>query len=658
MKIFRSFPTHLCFLASLYLLGIVSFTLVRVALVAVNLQQLKDVPIDVILGAFIMGLRFDTVISGYILILPLFYFTIVALLRVRNRFAFLAGTGYLLVLYTIALLICVADIPYFNYFNSRMTINVLSWIDSPDFVAKMLLQDSTYYPFMLGFIVLLGGFVYAVLRLYRRFFTRDYSELSPQEAGRLALVGWWLAATLVLFVGIRGRVADKSPIRWGTAFFSTYQFPNQMGLNPVFTFLQSWLDSLKPENKDVAFIDDGEAMQLVRREFGITDTVFQSSIARSVSTNEKAVRMNVVVVLLESMAAWKLSHFGNPDSLTPVLDSLIDRSLSFNNFYSSGIHTYNGVYSTLFGFPAILSRHPMKGSQSMQPFTGIGGELRARGYATAFVCTHDEQFDNMAGFLSSNGFEKIVSQKDYPSDEVKSPLGVPDHIMFEKAIATMNEMHATGKPFFAAMLSASDHGPYIIPAGIPFLPHHSDIRKVVVEYVDWSIGHFLRLASQQPWYDSTIFVLLADHGAVHESRFVLPLEYLHIPCIVHAPGMIKTARQIDGVAGQIDLFPTIMGMLHQSFVNNTMGVDVLNDARSYIYFNADDKIGCVDRNYLWISKLGDRELLYRYRDTNPQECREVQPQQADSMKRYTYSMLQVTQAMLRMKMAGAARKRE
>jgi hypothetical protein len=66
----------------------------------------------------------------------------------------------------------------------------------------------------------------------------------------------------------------------------------------------------------------------------------------------------------------------------------------------------------------------------------------------------------------------------------------------------------------------------------------------------------------------------------------------------------------------------------------------------------------VDRNYLWISKLGDRELLYRYRDINPQECREVQPQQADSMKRYTYSMLQVTQAMLRMKMAGAARKRE
>ena len=192
---------------------------------------------------------------------------------------------------------------------------------------------------------------------------------------------------------------------------------------------------------------------------------------------------------------------------------------------------------------------------------------------------------------------------------------------------------------------------------ISFLARHSDVRKAVVEYVDWSIGHFLRLASRQSWYDSTVFVFLADHGAVHESRFVLPLEYLHIPCIVYAPGMIKTQRQINGVAGQIDLFPTIMGMLDQSFVNNTMGVDVLNGTRSFIYFNADDKIGCVDQDYVWISKLGDKELLYRYREASPQECRDGHLQRADSMKRYTYSMLQVTQAMLRLKLAGAGRKR-
>ncbi|MCX6139062.1 MAG: sulfatase-like hydrolase/transferase [Ignavibacteriales bacterium] len=651
MKLWKRIPQHVQFLLTVYALGMLCFSLIRLVLVGVNLRQLQGIPADVVISAFVMGLRFDTVVSGYILILPFLYFTLLALLRIRNRITVLVGVASVAVLYSLSLLICVADVPYFNYFNSRLTINVLSWIDSPGFMMKMLMQDTTYYPFVLGFLLLLAAYWYALRKLVKNFID-PVAETTSYQVGRGAIAGWWIFLTLLLFIGIRGRVSEKSPIRWGTAFFSTYQFPNQMGLNPVFTFLESWLESLKPENIDIAFISESDAIRTVRREFKIQDTVFRSPIARTARTGGQPERHNVVIVLLESMASWKLSHFGNPDSLTPVLDSLIGCSLSFDNFYSAGIHTYNGVYSTLFGFPGILSRHPMKGARSMQSFTGIGGELRSHGYATAFVCTHDEQFDNMAGFLSANGYECIISQKDYPSGEIKSTLGVPDHVMFEKGIETINDMQKTGKPFFAAMLSASDHGPYIVPSGIPFTPRHSDVHKAIIEYVDWSIGHFLRLAAQQPWYANTIFVFLADHGGVHDSRYVLPLEYLHIPCIIHAPSIIKTPVQIAGLAGQIDLYPTIMGLLHQPFVNNTMGVDVLNDSRRFIFFNADDKLGCVDQEYLWISKLGDKELLYRYRDAGAVECLSIHQNLSERMKAYTYSMLEVTQSMLRTKTMG------
>ncbi|NIW79842.1 MAG: sulfatase-like hydrolase/transferase, partial [Calditrichae bacterium] len=86
---------------------------------------------------------------------------------------------------------------------------------------------------------------------------------------------------------------------------------------------------------------------------------YQSPIARKIEPVESPRYENVILVLMENMSAGKMGIFGNPAHLTPHLDSLAThQSYFFNNFYSSGIHTFTGIYSTLFGFPPLLSKHP------------------------------------------------------------------------------------------------------------------------------------------------------------------------------------------------------------------------------------------------------------------------------------------------------------
>ncbi len=195
---------------------------------------------------------------------------------------------------------------------------------------------------------------------------------------------------------------------------------------------------------------------------------------------------------MESMSAAKMERHGNTKHLTPFLDSLSHNSYYFENIYTAGIHTFNGVFSTLFSFPAIYRQNPMKES-TMFKYNGIGHTLRKNGYSTTYFTTHDGQFDNIEGFLRANDFENIITLADYPSEEAKTTLGVPDDFMFEFSMPVIDKLYKENKPFFVAFMTASDHGPYYLPDY--FKPKNQNIKDQMVEYADWSLRKLVSLAS-------------------------------------------------------------------------------------------------------------------------------------------------------------------
>jgi phosphoglycerol transferase MdoB-like AlkP superfamily enzyme len=280
-------------------------------------------------------------------------------------------------------------------------------------------------------------------------------------------------------------------------------------------------------------------------------------------------------------------------------------------------------------------------------YTGFSNTLKNFGYQNIYFTTHDEQFDNVSGFLHANGFDKIVSQKDYPSSAILSTLGVPDHYMFNFSIPLLNQLNNNKKAFFAAFMTASDHGPYIIPDNIPFKPKQNDMREGIVEYADWAISQFVTDVSNQKWFDNTIFVFLADHGSVIGSNiYDMPLTYNHIPLIVYAPKLIKESKSIDEFGGQIDVYPTIMGLLGYSYVNNTAGIDLLNEKRPYMYFSADDKIGCVNDSLFYIYRTNGKESLFKYKKEETKDYIADYKHIAIEMRNYAFANFQASQWMI------------
>jgi len=511
----------------------------------------------------------------------------------------------------------------------------------------MIFQETSYIVFFFLFLAVTIVFAIIISKLNKRYLAVIAAE-KKVKTGIIIHFAVSILTCLILFVGIRGRLEIKSPIKVGTAFFSNYAFPNQLGLNPIFTFMRSYLDALNPENKTLQLIDDQLAIRNVRTYFNIPkSSSFESPIARAILPDSTTMKANVIIVIMESMSAAKMQRYGNTDNLTPFLDSIATRSYTFENIYSSGIHTFNGIYSTLFSFPALLKQHTM--NITMIPeFTGFPKTLSVNGYHTIYFTTHDEQFDNVSGFLKANAIEEIVSQKDYPSEKVLSALGVPDDYMFEYAIPKLTELNKKGAPFFAAFMTASDHGPYIIPEGIPFHPHNTDAKQKIVEYADWSIKKFLTLAGKEAWFKNTFFVFVADHGAViGDSPYDMPLSYNHVPFIIYAPGLICKPQSFKQVGGQIDIYPTLMGLLNISYINNTFGIDLCKEKRPYIYFSADDKIGCINHDWFWEYRTDGHESLYKYPNHDPKDYLGICKVKSDSMKTYAFSMLQCAQWMIK-----------
>ncbi len=677
---------HFAFIFYVYLAGLVIFTLFRITLLFSQINELEKIP-DLtyhLLNSFWFGFRFDTVISSYFLILPFFLLSILKITttiikkykhqknydekienssikanNVLNKTVLYFVSIYLSILYGAAFLICSADIPFFNHFFSRLTVAVLTWIDTPLFCLQMIIQEPFFLLFAIIAISLIIAFSIFIFKMKNKYLKSEeiFTYFDSQKQNKknsfqiLKLSAFSVLILLLLFAGARGRVAIKSPIRIGTAYFSNYAFPNMLGLNPVFTFIESIIEKNKEENQSINLMDNDIAIKYLQKQLNISQNFSSYPIAREYLSDSSAINANIVVVIMESMSYEKFTFSENGYKLTPFLDSISKKSLFFSNAYSAGIHTYSGIYSTLFSYPALFNRHPMNVVE-IPKYYSMPQIFEENGYSTIYFTSHDEQFDNVAGFLSYNSFQKIVSQKDYPRSEVESTLGIPDHLLFKHSISYLSELSKSGKPFFATLLTSSDHDPKIIPEGISFKPHFKDISKSIVEYADWSIQYFLELASKESWFENTIFVFVADHGAkIKSSIYDVPLDYHHSPLIFYFPKNISAALNAN-LAGQIDIFPTIMGLLNFNYINNTFGINLNKEKRQFIYFCTDDNIGCIDNEFLYIYRKKGKESLYNYRENSAVDLINKFKIKADSMRNYCFSAMQTAEWQIRSKKTG------
>ena len=628
----------LLLIIKIYAVVLSIFSVFRIILffTEINRVDFNDVKIITIFKAFVMGIRFDIVITGYIIFIPTLILLILYLFKKRSAIIEKIVFYWIFLLFSLAFIISAVDIPYFNQFFSRLSVGAFEWFDNFGFVFRMIYQEPKYFLIAIPTIIFIIGFFKILQKIFLINTVNTNSNIFVKIVISILLL-------LVIFIGIRGRIEQKSPIRIGTAYFSNHAFLNQLGLNPVFTLLRSYLDTKSKKNAAIKLMDSQIAVAEVQKSLGIVPDKFSSPIARKITYDTLVPKKaNVVVIIMESMSAAKMKRHGNPNGLTPFLDSISNHSLYFENIYTAGKHTFNGIFGTLFSFPSLYRQQPLK---NIKKYNGIGSVLQKNGYSTTYFTTHDSQFDNVEGFLRANNYENIISQANYPISEVKTTLGVPDDFMFRYSIPTINKLSADGKPFFVSLMTVSDHGPYYIPEY--FTPNNTDVKLQIVEYADWSLKKFITLASHEPWFDNTIFVFIADHGAPLSAPYDISLDYHHSPLIIYAPKLFPTSKTYECIGGQIDVFPTIMGLLNQTYVNNTLGIDLLNEKRPFIFVNDDDKIGVINDSLFLIMKENEKPKLYKYRNNDKKDYSTEYPIMVSSMMNYTKANMQTFQYMLK-----------
>ena len=631
----RIFIRHIAYLLKIHVAALLIMTVLRWLLyVSIDYQIADDVTFATRMMAFVKGVWFDNVTACYVMALPLLVLWIASMFSYSAKWLSWFTTIWFGVLYTIVFALSAANIPYFCYFFQPINTSIFQWFGYAGTTAGMVVGESSYWaPIAYGMIAIVGFWWFLIKVRIRKYAKAKWIGVGSMLA--VLVCGALLAG--LCFLGIRGRLG-YNPIKVSQAYYCNDPFLNQLGINPAFNLLTSYIDDQRPENRRLALMDDKEAIEAVRMLLDRQGIDNISPIAQRVKgAGDKAPMKgrNVVIVLMESMSANLMGK-----GQTPFLDSLSRQSLYFENMYSAGNHTNHGMYATLYSWPAIMFRNLMKGTV-IPHYSGLPTVLHDNGYRNYFFMTHESQYDNMNGFFRTNGFDEIYAQENYPSEKIVNSFGVQDDFLYSYAVEKLNKEK---KPFFAVLLSVSNHPPFVIPDY--FKPKSSEKDLQIVEYADWSIRKLFDEAKKERWFDNTIFVLLGDHGKLMDNpECELPESYNHIPLIIYGKG-IKPQTYQD-FALQEDVAPTLLGMMGIGYIQNDFGIDLMKKKRGCVFYTGDNLIAARDMERLYLYSPTEK-TEHRYKVTGHNKVVKTKSKDADfeRLKSYVFSMIQAAEVLV------------
>ena len=446
---------------------------------------------------------------------------------------------------------------FWNEFGVRYNFIAVDYLVYTNEVVGNIMESYPVVPMTLGIVVV-------TLLITWYLFRRDLVQAEY-------LKGWrWKAVVAPAYVA--ALFAAIGLLNFNTRFQDSGNvYVNELQANGLYKFYDAFVKNSLDYEQFYITRPEAEAEAFVHGVYGSTGDNLHAVSAGGGSE----ICRNIVLVTIESMSASYMERFGNTESITPVLDSLYRLGMAFDRVYATGNRTVRGLEAVTLSLPpcpgqSIIKRPNNAGMHS------TGALLREKGYNVTYFYGGNSYFDNMETFFSGNGYD-IVDQKSYSPEEITfaNIWGVCDEDAYRKVIRTLGEQSRDGKPFFAHVMTVSNHRPFTYPAGKIRIPNDSKTRAGGVLYTDYALGQFLAEASKQPWFDNTIFLITADHCASSAGRTEIPLHKYHIPALIFAPGFVAP-QQIEGIVSQIDLMPTLLSLLDMDYDSHFYGRSIFD----------------------------------------------------------------------------------
>lgn len=599
-------PKTIQWIVKLFLIYLCIFTAFRMATVicfkpgSISLSQLAP--------SFWLGLKYDLRWIAIIL-LPI---AILSVLPRLSPFTSNRGkkfwTAYLGLTTLLVLFFYGADFGQFAYINARLNADALIFAEDPRESLQMVWQT---YPVVWILIGLIGA-VMMMIWMFRKMHV-DVAERNMNIHKFTYRRRWHAAALLLMGWFVYGFFTLK-PLDFFKAFDLNDEFKSNLALNPMQNFFTT-LRFRNPDHNSKAndyYNDMCSFLQL--EKYGGA----KNRYSRLVQPGSRAFESqpNVVLVICESFSMYKSSMSGNPLNSTPYFNQMCNDGIFFERCFTPSFGTARGIFATITGIPDVqLSKFSTRNEESVNQRTIIN---EFEGYEKYYFIGGRSQFNNFKGLVAN-----IKNVHVYEEGSYKAPAlnvwGISDKNLFLEANDVLSKQQ---KPFFAIIQTADNHRPFNIPEEdkdfVRELITDEDLQKYGFEslkefhafaYTDYCIKKFLEAAKSSPHFNNTIFVFTGDHGVEGNATAIYPKAWTeqrlsdeHVPLLFYAPALLSPQKRPEAVS-QIDILPTIAGMMMQPYLNTTLGRDLLDSAKkenaAFIIYHAPGWIGVVNDDYFF-----------------------------------------------------------
>ena len=552
------------FISNFLVIFIVVSLITRVTLTYLTQGQIDTSMVE-LSKLFGIGLLYDFIAFSYYMI-PFVIYLILVPRKIFNAkiHKIIALAVYFAVIYSVVFN-GFSEYFFWDEFGKRFNFIAVDYLVYTHEVINNILE-SYPIPLLVSVILAITAFIFYLICKVGAFCEETFRDDTP--FAKRALIGGSLLVFPVLFFVM----FDKQTITHA----SHNKYNQELSKNGFYSLFSAFRHNELDYYEFYKTLADDTVLANLKNLLKREDTSIQEDGITQVSTSKKAFKKhNIMLIMVESLSASYMGTYGDDRGLTPHLDALVDKSMFFDNFYATGTRTVRGMEAVTLSLPptpgrSIVKRPDAKGLRSAGViFDGLG-------YESKFIYAGHGYFDNMNAFFSNNGFD-IVDRFDFKDDEVTfaNVWGVCDEDLFAKASQEADKSYAQQKPFFSFVMTTSNHRPYTYPDGKIDIPSHTG-RSGGVKYTDFAIDKFLKEAKKKPWFDDTIFVIVADHNGGSAGKTSLPTYRYLIPLYLYAPKLIKP-QVVHKLASQIDLMPTLLSLLGAQYRARFYGDDILSD---------------------------------------------------------------------------------
>lgn len=468
----------------------------------------------------------------------------------------------------------VAEWLFWEEFSSRFNFIAVDYLI---YTREVIGNIQESYPLPLIFLGLAAAsaFIFAIIwktRMLQNWFATDVQW----NKSRKPIVAW-----LVILLTLHFSLTNEKAPDFGNAY------NQELARNGDYSFVAAYRENSLNYERFYPTLPSVEAFETVKQNLGVAASNPSSNdlfdITHTVTSAGPERRWNIIQITVESLSAKFLGCFGNPNHLSPHLDKIFTESLVFTNFYATGTRTVRGMEALTLCVPPTPGQSIVRRPHNENLFS-VGELFRTRGYDTAFIYSGYGYFDNMNAFFAGNGYRIIDRASVAKSDITYATIwGACDEDLFRWTAREADAAWNANKPFHYFVMTTSNHRPYGFPPGCVDLP--TGHREGAVQYTDYAIGKFLEAARDKPWFTNTLFVIVADHCASAAGRTALSIPGYHIPVFVWNPTLIQPA-QVGVLCSQIDLWPTLLGLMNWTYDSRFYGKDILRmkpeEQRAYI----------------------------------------------------------------------------